>query len=177
MESDTLRHFQYEIENQCKFALDAYSEIKRPYQGSGRIFYSLQAFLVACGNISKIMWPQLPKKDEKRKQELIVHGETVRRSLSVNENSPLANRDLRNHFEHFDERIESWYRDNKGRIFIDGFMGSRSRIQRSVEANNAKLLRHFDPETEVAVFLDETYDLKPVISEIKHIFEKVSKVE
>ena len=172
-----LRHFQFEIEYQCKFALITYNEIKRPHQGSDRTFYALQAFLVACGNISKIMWPQLPKKDEKRKQDLMKRGEMVRQSLSVNEDSPLANRDLRNHFEHYDERIESWYRDNKGQKFIDGFIGSRERIQRMLDVNNAKLLRHFDPETEVAVFLDETYDLKPVVSEVKNIYERVSKLE
>jgi len=64
---------------------------------------SIQSILVAAGNVSKILWPISIYK---------MRGERLRLLLKIKEDNPLSNRKFRNHFEHYDERIEEWFEKN-----------------------------------------------------------------
>src|SRR3989442_15541194 len=63
MELRNLRIFQREVEGQCTFAVIAWADLAQALDTSNmdRIWYSIQSFLVAAGNISKILWPPSPK--------------------------------------------------------------------------------------------------------------------
>jgi len=63
MKAMVLRIFQREVERQCKFALVAAEDLSSALQAGDmdRIWYSVQTFLVAAGNISKLCWPSLPR--------------------------------------------------------------------------------------------------------------------
>jgi len=64
------------------------------------VWSSIQSILVAAGNVSKILWPQ--------KEKYAGRGERLRELLKVSEDNILFDRKFRNHFEHYDERIEDW---------------------------------------------------------------------
>ena len=102
METAFLRIFQREVERQCKFGLIATNDLVKALQAPDidRIWYSVQALLSAAGNVSKLLWPFKPLLSER--------GVELRASLSVGEHSLLRPRTFRNHFEHFDERLEKW---------------------------------------------------------------------
>jgi hypothetical protein len=170
MEESPLRHFQYEILTQCEFAVTAYDDLQNAVKAHNdrRVWYSLQAFLVSCANISKIMWPQLPK-DENRKARLKKRGEEVRKSLSVNDDSPLANRRFRNIFEHYDEAIEDWYTSANGRKFVDKWIGSREELDKKLTLGDAEILRQFDTTRNRLIFRGETFELDTVLPEIVKI--------
>jgi hypothetical protein len=70
-----------------------------------RFWYSVQSLLMAAANVSKLLWPTY-----RRGENLIpCRGEELRKSLAISdEHSPLSDRTLRNHFEHFDARLEHW---------------------------------------------------------------------
>lgn len=70
---------------------------------------SIQTILVAAGNVSKILWP-----NEKYK----VRGEKLRQLLNVEKDNPLSNRKFRNHFEHYDERIEEYFQCNQQGLIL-----------------------------------------------------------
>jgi len=57
METRILRIFQREVERQCRFALIAVQDLNQALQtvDMDRIWYSVQAFLVAAGNVSKLL--------------------------------------------------------------------------------------------------------------------------
>jgi hypothetical protein len=106
--------FLREIKQQCLFALSDYNEITQAIreQDNYKLFHSLQSFLIAAANISKIFWP-IKDKYKRRGQEL-------RSLLSVDENkSPLKTRDPRNIFEHFDEKIEDWFTQSPNHDLVD----------------------------------------------------------
>lgn len=71
---------------------------------------SIQSILVAAGNVSKILWPS---------QKYKLRGKKLRELLGVEDNNPLASRKFRNHFEHYDERIEEWFESNSQGVYID----------------------------------------------------------
>lgn len=60
----------------------------------------LQTIVVSAANLSKIFWGSGGSKEEDRKP--------LRELLEVSDDSPLRDPDLRNDFEHFDERLERW---------------------------------------------------------------------
>jgi len=75
-----------------------------------RLWFEIQNLLVALANISKILWP--PDKTAER-------GAALRLTLAVPDTSPLSRRIMRNHFEHFSERLERWAAAADTRNIID----------------------------------------------------------
>jgi hypothetical protein len=69
---------------QSQFALMAMDDLKNALSSNDedRLWYSVQAFLVAAGNISKLLWP---KSNPER-------GQIVRQSLAVPDDSVLRDR-------------------------------------------------------------------------------------
>jgi len=75
MQKHVLRIFQREVERQCKFAVIAAEDMNKALQitDTDRLWYSIQAFLVAAGNVSKLLWspcPQIPERAEELKKSL-----------------------------------------------------------------------------------------------------------
>jgi hypothetical protein len=112
---DTTQLFLGEIHRQCNFALIAYEAMKTSIlimeQGDNKeldhFWYSVQSFLVAVANISKILWPTAPC-GLVVPPDLGARRDNLRTLLSIDESSILKSRTFRNHFEHYDFRIEEW---------------------------------------------------------------------
>lgn len=150
MENHLLRCFQGEVAKQCWWAILAIEDVEKALKdlNSGkltnayamtRLWMSFQTFLVAAGNISKLLWPQSPK--------IADRGTDLRASLGVEDSSCLETRTFRNHFEHFDERLENFFLSfGPGEFFyIDSNVspGGISTLAKNID--ESKVLRHFDP--------------------------------
>lgn len=129
------------------------------------LWYSVQAFLVAAGNISKLLWPP-------GKPLFPEHGPELRAGLDVEENSPLKPRTFRNHFEHFDERLERWAASPAPRTLADSNIGLVSAIS-GLELDDQ--LRYFDPTTFAVTFRGDTYQLRPIIEAIQAIHQRATE--
>jgi hypothetical protein len=130
----------------------------------GRLWYAVQAFLVASGNISKLLWPS-------RKRLFPERGHELRAGLEVEESSPLKPRTFRNHFEHFDERLEQWVASPEPRTLTDLYIGPEGAIS-GLELDTR--LRHFDPATFTVTFRGDTYRLQPIIEAIQAIHQRAT---
>ena len=156
--------FLIEIEKQCKFAITAFEYISIGLEKNDHnlLWYSLQNFLIAVGNISKILWPS-NKAYTKR-------GEYLRRFFNVEDNSSLKQRTFRNHFEHFDERLEDWAKSSKKNNFIDSNVGSIVSV-----GGIEDCLRNFDSDTWCLTFQGDQYDIKQVETDIQRILSRIKK--
>jgi hypothetical protein len=166
MDTMVLRIFQREVERQCKFAIMATQDLNLSLQepDMDRIWYSVQALLVAVGNVSKLLWPPNPK--------LTGRGAQLRASLSVSDDSPLAPpRVFRNHFEHFDERLESWATSSERGNFVDSNVGPPGMI---AGIDPKDFMRNFDTQNLAVTFRGETYPLQPVADAISELWPKVA---
>jgi hypothetical protein len=121
-----------------------------------RLWYSAQALLVAAGNVSKLLWPPNPKYQQR--------GRELRASLGVKEDSPLAPRTFRNHFEHFDERLEDWATSSNRRSLVDSSVVPAGAIQ---GVDPGDFLRNLDPDTYSLTFRGDAYDLRAVIGALQ----------
>lgn len=114
---------------------------------------SIQSILVAAGNVSKILWPNAKYK---------LRGERLRHLLKVGKNNPLSSRKFRNHFEHYDERIEEYFQGNSQGVYIDLAMNPslRSGIFGESPLNTHRGYNSFN---NTLVFRAETLDLNEVL--------------
>jgi hypothetical protein len=100
MDKQLLKIFQEQVRLQCMFLLRAARELNQTLKtkDTESIFFSLQNFLTAGANISKALWGQGGRLHAERKP--------LRDSIGVHDSSALRAVNMRNNFEHFDERLD-----------------------------------------------------------------------
>lgn len=162
-----LRIFQSEVKKQCEFALtsiayinDSLSNLEKDNAGN-QLWLFVQNFLVSTANVSKLLWGSKKQVSESRKP--------LRDSLGVEENSLIKSRELRNHFEHFDERIESWATSSKRKNFVDSNIGPSNFI---VGVDLEDFLRNFDTDAMAVTFKGDTFELQPIVDELVDLRKK-----
>jgi hypothetical protein len=155
--------FIKEIVLQSKIAQMAANRLPGPHDHSNQIeaWWVIQSILVAAGNVSKILWPQ--------RKEYTARGEELRKLLAVAENNLLSDRKFRNHFEHYDERIEDWFKEQSSAVYtdlaidpIEWFWG------RDLDTRH----RVYNPLTKTLIFRRESFDLDSVLNELEEILLK-----
>lgn len=159
-----LRCFQSQVELQCRFLLSATRTLNVALQKNDvdRTFYAIQNLLNAGANISKALWGGGGK--------LAVQRKPLRDSIAVDDNSPLKNVNMRNNFEHFDERLDRWWAKSKRPIIIDLVVGPKSGIE---GLGDIEKFRHFDPETADLIFWDQEFNIQAIVNEVQRILPKL----
>jgi hypothetical protein len=148
-----------EIVLQSKIAQLAAKRLPGPHDHFDQIevWCSIQSILVAAGNVSKILWPQ--KKCAKR-------GAILRKMLCIDENNILSDRKFRNHFEHYDERIEEWFAENTSAVYKDLAIDSFKSMWGNFPV---KQHRTYNPLTHTLTFRGDSIDLTAVLNELDEI--------
>jgi hypothetical protein len=180
VETPILRIFQGEVVKQCRYAILAIEDLENALKGMNeqklttsygmsRIWFSIQAFLVATGNLSKLLWPPAPHIPER--------GTELRASLSVDEDSCLQPRTFRNHFEHYDERLEKFLLSLEPPNFsyIDSNVSPGGIKSLAPYVDEKLVLRHFDQKTWTLIFRGETFHLEPLFKAICELLPKAEK--
>src|ERR1700751_2987470 len=126
MDEMLLSVYQQQVVSLCEAGLLALADLNgyAAYK-SGRLWYGVQNFIVAAGNLSKTFFgggrePARTQPYEARKP--------LRDSLGVTDDSPLKQITIRNDFEHLDERIEEWWGESPNRNFLDAIVGPDNMI-------------------------------------------------
>lgn len=125
------------------------------------IWSSIQLILIAIGNISKILWPT--KKTYKDR------GEKLRKLLKVDDNSILRSRKFRNQFEHYDEIIDEFFRNQTSVNYVDFAMNP------SISSLGvSKCHRGYNSFNNTIVVLGQILDLSAVLKAIEELEDKCS---
>lgn len=163
MEPLLLQVFQHQVLTQCEFILLAAEEVQAALQADDttRVFYGLQNVLNAAANVSKALWGQRGKRAAQRQE--------LRASLGIADDSPLRGVLMRNNFEHFDERVDVWWRTSKRHIYIDGNIGAKATMPAS---ETVELFRHFDPATTILYFWNQEFHITAILAEVSTILRQ-----
>ena len=145
-----LRIFQMQVRMQCKFfkaashqltaALaqnDDIVEINLDPELCLLIWGSIETMVNTAANISKILWGK-PNSDLDKARK------PIRDSLAVADDSPIRSGKMRNHFQHFDERIDRWAEESSNRHVADLLIGGDLSMP---EFEEKERWRRFDPTT------------------------------
>jgi hypothetical protein len=160
MEKTLIRHFQIEVERQCQFAMIALQDMEEASANSdGTLFwYSVQNLMVSVGRISRLLWPPdslFPKR-----------GAELRESLGVGEDSPLRALEFVEHFEHFDQRLETWYANSEHRRFFDSYTEPLDVLAETAPGDR---FRGYETEKNAILFHGQTYELGPVSRAVEEL--------
>ena len=165
--------FVDELINQCEFSLISWEYLQaclRKIDDCKRIFCHIQAFLVAVANISKIL---------KSLDKFTFSRDELREVLQVPKNSLVNNRDFRNHFEHYDDRLEKWASSSKRKNISDMniSVGGFSAIPK---LDSCDCMRNLDISNDfkkiLLTFHDNSYDLTKTMHEVKELHERARKL-
>ena len=147
-----------ELDRQIRSTLHANRELRRclrHHDQDGALFY-LDALLRSTAAISRFLWPVRSKYASR--------GMLLTRLFKVSKRSSLATRGVRNDFEHFDEKIQDWL-DSGNTVVADANIGRAGPLLGGRVAN----LRHLDPSTMIASYLDETVRITALVSAARRL--------
>lgn len=152
--------FVGEIVLQSKIAQRASERLQSAADDFDRIeiWCSIQSILVAAGNVSKLLWPNKQYK---------LRGEYLRQLLNIEDDNILSDRKFRNHFEHYDERVEEWFNAQPNGAYIDLSMNPGLR---GFGANNDH--RGYNSFNNTLIFRGEILDLNEVLKALVDILDK-----
>lgn len=169
-------YFIIEIKKQCEYVQISLNYLDNSIKNclpAEYTFYCLHNLFNNLGNISKILYP---------KSGYRARGKELRELLNIKKDTQFdfdkdrnALRKYRNIMEHYDEYFEDWYKKGDNSIIIDGNVGPINMVK--IEGIKTKYLRHFSPNEYKFIFLDDEYDLKPVIRETKDIYNRIIQIE
>ncbi|MEQ1856174.1 MAG: hypothetical protein ABL963_06885 [Longimicrobiales bacterium] len=172
-----------EIETQCRLARNAAGSIDDAVAathetGTHEVFRALHSLLTHASNVSRLLWPSQPKKypgeakgDYRARAERIqIRGDELRTLLHLpgrdGGGHVLFDRTLRDHLEHFDERLEEWERTSKGRNMIQDALGPRSAI---VAVDETDVMRWYDPRAGTFYFRHESFNIRGLCAATEEI--------
>ena len=164
MDTFLLRVFQTQVATQCHFMLRAAEDINKALKASDTngVFYGIQNCLNAAANISKAFWGQGGRFAEQRK--------ALRDSVGVSDDSALRYVVMRNNFEHFDERLDRWWKESKRHNYSDLNIMPADAIAGIDETDS---FRNFDPKSTDLSFWGQTFNLQDLINAVRTILPKL----
>jgi hypothetical protein len=122
------------------------------------VWCSIQSILVSAGNVSKILWPH----NKKRKDR----GVRLRKLLNVDNNNILKDRKFRNHFEHYDDRIEDWFNEQSSSVYSDLAFTPFKSIWGNIPENHHRAYNAVD---RIVTFRGESLNLNEVLKALEEI--------
>lgn len=164
MDPGLLHAFQIQALYQAKFVLFAVKELTAALvpavRDVDRVFFALEALLNAVANLSKAFWGPGGRFSAQRKP--------LRDSVGLSDESALRDVGMRNHFQHFDERLDRWWKESKNHNYID-----MSLSHGGFPTENVDRFRRYIPETGELWFWGERYDIKAICTEVSVIGPKL----
>lgn len=127
------------------------------------VWCSIQSILVTAGNVSKILWPS---------RKFKARGDMLRALIDVDDRNLLSDRKFRNHFEHYDERIEYWFEENRSAVYTDSVIDPFRSIWGSTSNFSH---RAYNPLTQTLTFRGDSVDLGALLNVLEEIRHKCSK--
>lgn len=130
------------------------------------LFFSIQNFLTAFGNIHKILYGSGGKKFKERSE--------LRSTVGMENDEIFHSALMRNHYEHIDSRIDQWWSETGGRVFVDGNITNGSPDFGVV--NRLSLFRNYDIKLGLATFWGDSHDIKGIAEYVNQILPRVREV-
>jgi hypothetical protein len=155
--------FISEIVKQAKIANRAAERLKAStdHFDELEVWCSIQSILTAARIVSMILWPS--RKSSKAR------GEALRALLGIDDKNLLSDRTFRNHFEHYDERIEDWLESNRSAVYMDA---SIDPFNSTWGPNPVNRHRGYNPLTQVLTFRGKSMDLAALLKALEEMRHK-----
>jgi len=155
------------LEQQCKRARVAFDRLNRlvrasPARDTPELYECVDSLVSQAGKISRFLFPGRPQKCT-GKEHVKDRAARLRHALAVQEDSILKSRTVRDHLDHFDERLHG--RDPTTELVVMGNIGPAG----AISVANPVWLDHFDPATLTVSYGSDRLDLRKLMDEINRL--------
>jgi hypothetical protein len=163
-----------QVKEECEFCLAAVNRMNEILEtdAKGDFFREALDLIHHAAAVSRIFWPP-GCKDKIKRARAQRRGQTLRNELGINSNHPVQNRTLRDHFEHFDERLDDWAENSKHQNIIGRLFGPRNAVGGN-SIDDSDIIHHYDPSTKIYSFRGEPFDVQDLVTGINDIHQKAS---
>lgn len=151
-----------ELISQCEWGLAAVDAFNRALEAHSNkaLFHEAHSLLQHAASVSRLLWP--PGKTTRA----VARGDALRKSLSLTTaTDALKARTLRDHFEHYDERIDDWAETSVNKNIVIDMIGQRSAIGGN-GITDRDIMRAYDPSTKQLWFRGERFDVQKIVDAI-----------
>jgi hypothetical protein len=186
-----------EIKKQCEFALTAIEYFNLAIQKvlsdtiqeerqffHSEVFRQIHSFLTHTSNVSRMFWPMIPKRkrdetNENYTQRLaamdqVVRAEFLKNEYGINDQNCLKDRRLRDHLEHYDERLDHWRKNSTNHNIINNNIGPVGSIAGIDESD---MMRWYDPSRKMFKFRGEEFNLECLAKAINELHVRSVQIE
>lgn len=175
MQPHTLVFYQLSIRYSAEKCIESFWHYEEALKQNAEPDYLVSLIQEAVGHaaaLSRYFWPSLL--GSKMKSNMLKlrkkRGEYLRSLFKLDDNSPLHNRDLRNAWEHFDEKLDVYLIEN-----ISGMFSPMSQVGRHFEADEPvnRVFKLLDPTEECLVMMGKKYFFSPIRTEVVRIYNLI----
>jgi hypothetical protein len=160
--------YLFELASQCRGAVAAVERMNIVLRSGGLaldFFHHAQAFVNHAGAVSRILWPPFIR-DAARRAGAEARAQHLRNVLTIIIPHPLEDRTLRNHLEHFDERLDEWATSTTSFNYVDLNIAPVGAISAGPPE---QYFRQFDPTTNTLSFRGDSFDLQAIATAIESV--------
>lgn len=134
---------------------------------SFELFREFQVLLSCAAAMSRILWPPRIFGDKAKDARAKERGKELRSALALEAGHGLEDRELRNHLEHFDERLDDWVQASQYHNVVDQVVAPVGAFGGNLGVGD--ILRQFDPSRNVFIFRGEEFDLQRLVTAIEDV--------
>ncbi len=179
IQPSTLIFYQFSIRYSAERCIDAFWHYEEALKANAEPDYLVSVIQEAVGHaaaLSRYFWPS-PVGAKKKPEQLKLkrkRGEFLRNLFNLTDDSPLYNRDLRNAWEHFDERLDIYLIEK-----VSGMFFPMSQVGSHHEADNPinRVFKLLDPNEECLVLMGKKYFFVPIRDEVVRIYNQFEEKE
>lgn len=165
-----------ELVAQCEFGIGSVQRMNKVLETSGspsEFFREAGNFLQHSSAVSRLLWPpstmnRLKKKRAKKR------GGHLQNTLAIDDGHSLRDRTLRDHFEHFDERLDDWAETSPHKNIVDNMIGPRNAIGGD-SIKDQDIMKLFDPATNMLIFRGERFNVQALVDGLTEVQAKATK--
>ena len=194
MEEHVETVFLSETEKQCEFAMNAVlglnnvlerlNDPQNPAHSTlqAEVFRAVHSFLTHASNVSRLLWPAPPRRyrkdsDNDNAKKLAAHApssraKALRERMGLTPEHTLKSRRLRDHLEHFDERLDEWERTSVRKNYAQDLIGPKNMIA-GLDATD--MMRWFDNTNNHFYFRGEEYDLQKLADAVGDVRKRAAQ--
>ncbi|MDP2328469.1 MAG: hypothetical protein Q8M79_10360 [Dehalococcoidia bacterium] len=160
--------FAGQVRLQCQFIVMAAEALSHALRSGDttQTFHAVQGLLSAAANVQKALWGQGGRRQADR--------EVLRQHLGIEENSPFRQMGMRDNFDHFDERLEEWWRQSKSQNYVDLNVGNVAAALTGTE--EIDVFRNLDPATMDLVFWGDTFNIAAIVAAAQQILRQAPNI-
>jgi hypothetical protein len=163
----SLELFVSRLKCQCERARVAFRRLEAlvrssTFSDTDDVWEAVDSLMSQSGKVSRFFQPGTLRKGTDR-AAVEKRAERLRGYFEVGKDSLLCRRTVRDHLDHFDERLQG--PDPSRELVAMGNIGSAD----SLSIPNARWLDHFDPETFTVSYGKDRLDLRELANEISNI--------